>query len=79
MKVPRRTESGDAAAEQGEKRENTGSIRPMNNADRRIAAPLECSGTSTTGSEGLSARAGLALALYDGRARLDNLMKRDRA
>ena len=49
VKVLRRTETGDTPAWQGEKRENTGSIRPMNTAARRDVAPVECSGTFTTG------------------------------
>ena len=49
MKVLRRTETGEAPAGQDEKRENTGSIRPMNNAAGWDAAPVECSGTFTTG------------------------------
>ena len=47
--TPRCTEIGDAPAEQGEKRENTGSIRPMNNADQGDAASIECSGAFATG------------------------------
>ena len=49
VKVLRRTETGEAPAWQGEKSENTGSIRPMSDAARRDAAPVECSGTFTTG------------------------------
>ena len=49
VKVQRSTETGDAPAWQGEKREHTGSIRPMNNAARRDAAPVECSWTFATG------------------------------
>ena len=49
VKVLRRTETGAAPVGQGEKRENTGSIRPINNAASRDAAPVECSGTFTTG------------------------------
>ena len=48
VKVLRRTETGDAPAWQGEKRENTGSIRPMSDAATRDAALVECSGTFTT-------------------------------
>ena len=48
-RTPRRTEIGDAPVEQGEKKENTGSIRPMNNDDQRDAAPIECSGAFATG------------------------------
>ena len=39
----------DAPVWQGEKREHTDSIRPMHNAARRDAAPVDCSGTFTTG------------------------------
>ena len=49
VKVPRRTESGDAPVWQGATREHTGSMRPRSNVARRDAAPLECSGTFTTG------------------------------
>ena len=45
VKVPRHTETDAGPGEQDEKRENTGSIRPRNNADRRDAASVECSGT----------------------------------
>ena len=47
--VQRRTETGDAPVWQGATRENTGSIRPRSNVDRRDAAPVECSWTFTTG------------------------------
>jgi hypothetical protein len=49
VKVERRTKIGDPLVWQGEKRKNTGSIRPMNNAARRDAAPVDCSWTFTTG------------------------------
>ena len=49
VKVPRRTENGDAPAWQGATRENTGSTRPRSNAVKWDAAPFECSGTVTTG------------------------------
>ena len=49
VKVQRRTETGEAPSWQGEKRENTGSIRPMNNTARGDAAPVEGSWTLTTG------------------------------
>ena len=48
-RTPRCTEIGDAPGEQGEKREHTGSMRPMNNAAQRDAAPIECSGAFATG------------------------------
>ena len=40
MKVQRRTETGDAPSWQGEKSENTGSIRPMNNTAREMQLDL---------------------------------------
>jgi len=43
VKVQRRTKTGDALVWQGEKREHTGSIRPMNNVARRDAALVDCS------------------------------------
>jgi len=49
VKVRRCTETGDAPSWQGEKKENTGSIRLMNNAARGDAAPVECSRIFTTG------------------------------
>ena len=49
VEVPLRTEAGAGPGEQGEKRENTGSIRPMNNAGRPDSAAVERSGTCTTG------------------------------
>jgi len=49
VKVPVGTETGAGPVEQGKKRENTGSMRPMNNADRRDSASVECIGTFTTG------------------------------
>ena len=49
VQVPVGTETGAGPVEQGEKRENTGSMRPMNNADRRDSAAVECIGTCTTG------------------------------
>jgi len=49
VKAPVSTETAAGPAEQGEKREKTGSMRPMNNADRRDSASVECIGTFTTG------------------------------
>ena len=43
VKVPRRTEGGNAPAWQGVTREHTGSIR-LNNAVRADAASAECNG-----------------------------------
>ena len=51
VKVARRTETDAGPREQGEKRENSGSIRPMNNADRWESAPDERSGTFATGCQ----------------------------
>ena len=53
VKVPRRTETGDAPVRQGATKENTGSIRPRSNAASRDAAPVECSGTFTTGCQSM--------------------------
>ena len=52
--VPRCPETDAGPAEPGKKRENTGSIRPMNNADRWDAASVECSGTFATDCHVLS-------------------------
>jgi hypothetical protein len=49
VEVPRRTETGEAPADPGARRANTGSIQPTSNAERRDASPVECSGTSSAG------------------------------
>ena len=50
MKLPRRTETGEAPAWQGATTENTGSIRRRSNEARGDASPVECSGSFTTDS-----------------------------
>jgi hypothetical protein len=49
VEVPRRTETGEAPADQGARSENIGNIRATSNAERRDASPVECSGSFTTG------------------------------
>jgi hypothetical protein len=49
VEVPRRTETGEAPAAPGARREHIGNMRPTSNAERRDASPVECSGTSTAG------------------------------
>jgi len=49
VKRPRGTETVEAPADQGAKRENIGHIRPMSNAERRDASAVECRGRFTTG------------------------------
>jgi len=50
VKVPLRTETGEAPGDPGARRKNIGNIRPTSNAERRDASPVECSGTFTTDS-----------------------------
>jgi hypothetical protein len=49
VKVPRRTEAGEAPGSQGATSKNIGNICARSNAARRDATPAECSGTFTTG------------------------------
>jgi hypothetical protein len=50
MKLPRRTETGEAPAWQGATTENIGTMRGRSNAAGRDASPVESSGSFTTGS-----------------------------
>jgi hypothetical protein len=50
VKVPRRTETGEAPGDPGARRKNIGNIRPTSNAERRDASSVECSGTFITDS-----------------------------
>jgi hypothetical protein len=49
VKVPRRTETGEAPVDQGARSENIGNMRATSNAERRDASPVECRATFTTG------------------------------
>jgi hypothetical protein len=49
VKVPRRTETGEAPADPGARSKNIGNICATSNAERRDASPVECSATFTTG------------------------------
>ena len=51
-----RTETGEAPGRQGVTREHIGYIRPRNNAVRRDASPVECSGAFCHGLLGLASR-----------------------
>jgi predicted MFS family arabinose efflux permease len=48
--LARRTETGEAPGDQGERSENIGNIRVTSNAERRDASPVECSVSGTAGS-----------------------------
>jgi len=54
VKVPRRIETGEAPGWQGATMENIGNIRRRSNAAGWDASSVECSGTFTTGSQGLT-------------------------